>query len=136
MLAFSPSPDTDSFFTTPFSFVLLLLFNFASSLFWSRSFISCTMSGKSSTNISFFRLNSREFSAKRRFSAVVLSHEPSVGVVSSMKLKRPVKIVLTDHAGFHVSVKIAVIVHKKSSLETRHYLDDSPIYSDTAVYSF
>lgn len=31
------------------------------------------------------------------------SVEPDVGVFSSIKLNKPVKIVDTDHAGFHVS---------------------------------
>ncbi len=35
--------------------------------------------------------------------ASVDSVEPEVGVVSTMKLSKPVKIVLTDHAGFQVS---------------------------------
>lgn len=31
------------------------------------------------------------------------SVEPAVGVFSTMKLNKPVRIVETDHAGFHVS---------------------------------
>jgi hypothetical protein len=33
----------------------------------------------------------------------VVSIEPEVGDVSTMKLSKPVRIVDTDHAGFHVS---------------------------------
>ena len=41
--------------------------------------------------------------ASLRFSASVVSTLPSVGDFSSMKLSNPVRIVATDHAGFHVS---------------------------------
>ena len=41
--------------------------------------------------------------ASRRFSASVVSTLPNVGDFSSMKLRSPVRMVATDHAGFQVS---------------------------------
>lgn len=37
------------------------------------------------------------------FSQSLVSMEPRVGLLSSMKLSRPVRMVLTDQAGFQVS---------------------------------
>lgn len=85
-----------------------------------RSLASATTSGNSSQKISFFKLNSSEFSAKRRFSFNVLSHEPSVGVVSSMKLSRPVRMVEILHAGFQVSGwKSLILRHSLKLIEMK-----------------
>lgn len=65
--------------------------------------ISLTMSGKSSQKTEFCRLNDRLHIAKFFFVKADVSREPKVGVSSTMKERRPVRIVVTDQAGFHVS---------------------------------
>ena len=69
----------------------------------SFSFISFTISGKSSLKVSFFKLNDRLWLAKERLVNSGVSMEPRVGVSSTMNLKRPVRMVVTDQAGFQES---------------------------------
>lgn len=44
----------------------------------------------------------KDKSVKKYTVASDVSQEPEVGVVSTMKLSRPVRIVDTDQAGFHL----------------------------------
>lgn len=65
--------------------------------------ICATSAGNRAQNCEFRKLNGNDAAAKCCRSAAVASHEPYVGVVSSMKLSSPVSMVATDQAGFHVS---------------------------------
>jgi hypothetical protein len=62
-----------------------------------------TASGNNSVTILSLRLNSIDLIANDFFSLSDVSIEPRVGLFSSMNDRRPVRIVPTLHAGFHVS---------------------------------
>ena len=59
--------------------------------------------GNSSLNLSFFKFSTPDCLANRFLTSWSHSIEPKVFDSSTIKEHRPVKIVPTDHAGFHVS---------------------------------
>lgn len=61
-------------------------------------------SGKSWRKVASCRLKAMDCAAYRRFCAVDVSMEPSVGAESSMNACSPIRIVETDHLGWVVGL--------------------------------